>query len=506
MRVGIKRVVYKSLESAVVQDRLQAASAWSDYPGPEALAVAMDLGNFRVGHGTEVIKLINLPLPKGMASDLTPAGAKAYHVVDQLHNARCQRLSENLANRNIGATDIARIVKSITTFQLSRNQELVLVDDAHLFLGANSRGTGYTREAGSWGDFLDMISNSMEVMFVAFPTLFPRATSQALLSTYLVIKNTTSMSEVAAIQACHDKLFCANILALATQFRRTYLDTAHGQVFLPLHMLIGPSGHAGSQAPMLDSQRTISDTQHACYRAVYENDPKAGGCALGIRSDFEAGATGRPRANTGVVRKSSKPAPTVHAKCSSCARALSKKELAAQNGKQKQQQQKRKHTSDPIVDDPVDDSEAPAAGAHKKPKTGAKKPFAASPHDIGDRALFNEVDRIGFCDEDFKLSEQKLKAVIPFSGVGCGWATQADGTFQRGKGGLCKTDAKSYVFSKHCAPCQRGAGCTFRHMTVATAGGAAWCPDRTAAHKTALGQGMPNLAAYTQSGAIPTLP
>ena len=30
--------------------------------------------------------------------------------------------------------------------------------------------------------------------------------------------------------------------------------------------------------------------------------------------------------------------------------------------------------------------------------------------------------------------------------------------------------------------------------------------DRTAAHKTALGQGMPNLAAYTQSGAIPTLP
>ena len=43
-------------------------------------------------------------------------------------------------------------------------------------------------------------------------------------------------------------------------------------------------------------------------------------------------------------------------------------------------------------------------------------------------------------------------------------------------------------------------------LAVATAGGAAWCPDRTAAHKTALGQGMPNLAAYTQSGAIPTLP
>ena len=169
-KVGIKRVVYKSLESAIVQDRLRTASEWADFPGPEALAVAMDLGTFRGGPGTEVIKLINLPLPKGMASDLTPAGAKAYHVVDQLHNARCQRLSENLANRNIDATDIARIVKSITTFQLSRNQELVLVDEAHLFLGANSRGTGYTREAGSWGDFLDMISNTMEVMYVAFPT------------------------------------------------------------------------------------------------------------------------------------------------------------------------------------------------------------------------------------------------------------------------------------------------------------------------------------------------
>ena len=34
------------------------------------------------------------------------------------HNARCQRLSEDLANRNIDATDIACIIKSITTFQL----------------------------------------------------------------------------------------------------------------------------------------------------------------------------------------------------------------------------------------------------------------------------------------------------------------------------------------------------------------------------------------------------
>ena len=100
----------------------------------------MDLGNFRGGPGTEVIKLINLPLPKGMANDLTSAAAKAYHVVDQLRNARSERLSEDLANRNIEATDIGRIVKSITTFQLGRNQELVLVDDAHLFLGANSRG------------------------------------------------------------------------------------------------------------------------------------------------------------------------------------------------------------------------------------------------------------------------------------------------------------------------------------------------------------------------------
>ena len=60
--------------------------------------------------------------------------------------------------------------------------------------------------AGSWGDFLDTITNAMEVMHIAFPTLFPCATAQALLDTYLVIKNTTLMSEAAAIQACHDSL------------------------------------------------------------------------------------------------------------------------------------------------------------------------------------------------------------------------------------------------------------------------------------------------------------
>ena len=54
------------------------------------------------------------------------------------------------------------------------------------------------------------------------------------------------MTEIAAVKACHDKLFCGNIMAMAIQFRRVYLDTAHGRVFLPLRMLIGPPGHPGS--------------------------------------------------------------------------------------------------------------------------------------------------------------------------------------------------------------------------------------------------------------------
>ena len=139
---------------------------------------------------------------------------------------------------------------------------------------------------------------------------------------------------------------------------------------------------------MLDSQRTISDTQHAGYRAVYENDAKAGGFKLGIRNEFVVGVAGRPRANTGVVRKPRTPAPTVHAKCSSCAKQMSKKEVAEQNGKQKQQQQKRKQpAADPTPDDSADAAEVPAPGANKKVKAATKKQYTASTHDIGDRAL-----------------------------------------------------------------------------------------------------------------------
>ena len=234
----------------------------------------MVLGNFRGGVGTEVIKMLNLPVPKGMIGDLTAEGYLAYQIVGALYSARCQRLnlSHDLSERNIEAMKIVRIVKSITTFQPGKHQELVLVDETHLFLGANARGIGFTCVAGSWGDFLDMVTNAMEVMHIAFPTIFTRATAQVLLDSYLVIKNSTQLSETAAIHACHDKLFCGNILAMASLFRRVYSDTAHGQVFLPLHMLLGPTGHPGSKDPMLDSQRTISDTLYAVYRAVYEND------------------------------------------------------------------------------------------------------------------------------------------------------------------------------------------------------------------------------------------
>ena len=83
------------------------------------------------------------------------------------------------------------IVKSITTFIPSKHQELILVDETHLFLGASTRGTAFSRVAGEWGDFMDMITNAMEVMHIAFPTIFTRAAAQALLDSYLVIKRTT---------------------------------------------------------------------------------------------------------------------------------------------------------------------------------------------------------------------------------------------------------------------------------------------------------------------------
>ena len=94
-----------------------------------------------------------------------------------------------------------------------------------------------------------------------------------------------------------------------------------------------------------------------------------------------------------------------------------------------------------------------------------------------------------------------IYCVGPFDNAGHGWSTQASGDYKRGPGGLCKEDGKHFAFSQ-LPKCKHGSGCNYRHMAEATEGGEAWCTDRSAAHRADLVKGMPNLAAYTQSGAF----
>ena len=61
----------------------------------------MDMEDFMTGIGTEMIKLINIPLPKGIHDDLSSEGFKAFTTVDALCNARLQRLHADLSDRNI---------------------------------------------------------------------------------------------------------------------------------------------------------------------------------------------------------------------------------------------------------------------------------------------------------------------------------------------------------------------------------------------------------------------
>ena len=91
----------------------------------------MTLDDSMTGYGTEITKLINLPLPKGICDDLTPEGFIAFTTVDALFNARTQRLHADLSERNIDSVVIVRMIKSLTTFVPSVRQELVLVDELH---------------------------------------------------------------------------------------------------------------------------------------------------------------------------------------------------------------------------------------------------------------------------------------------------------------------------------------------------------------------------------------
>ena len=504
-KVGVKRLVIAPLENPLFQERLRLARARKDFPGLDALTVATDMEDFMTGIATEMIKLLNLPLPKGIHDELTAEGFAAFTTVDALFNARLQRLHNNLSERNIDALVIVRIIKILTTFVPTARHELVLVDELHQFLGASTLGRPFTRMAGSWGDFFDMIAAVLEVMHVAFPTIFTSATSRAVIASYTVIKHSTQLSEVDAIKACHDKLFCGNMLAMASQFRRVHLDTSHAQKFLPLHMLIGPPGSAASQEPMLDSQRVIAESQRAVYRAVFEGDTKGGGTQTGIRADHATAGSGRAATNTGVTR--SEPTKPGSIQCASCKNQLSQREASAAN------RDKRRRKGDSAVnhadtlDITGDADERPANAKRNKKGAGVKEP-KAEPHDndIDGKAGFTLVNTRGFCTEDYNLSEVKLKSAVgPFENTGGGWGSQANGAFKKGPGGLCKEDCKHFVFPQHMPKCSRGASCTFRHMAEVTEGGVAWCTDRSATHRTARGSSMPNLAAYTKSGAFPAL-
>ena len=502
--MGVKRLVIAALENQLFQERLRDAKARLDFPGPDALTVAMDMGDFMSGISTEMIKVLNIPLPKGIHGELSPEGSAAFTTVDALFNARLQRLHNALSDRNINPLVIGRMIKSFTTCVPTKGGELVLVDELHLFMGASTLGRPFTRVAGSWGDFFEMIVNVLQVMNIAFPTLFTAAALKAVVASYTVIKQSTQLSEVDAIKACHDKLFCGNMLAFASQFQRVYLDTSHAQKFLPLHMLIGPPGSVASQEPMLESQRALAETQRAIYRAVYEGDTKGGGTHTGIRADYTTAGSGRTGNNTGVTRPEvAKPGAI---KCSSCKNQLSQREAAAGTVRDKRRAKGESAVGHAATVDitGVDLDERP--GKRQK-KTGAKTP-KSEPHDndIEGKAGFLAVNCRGLCTEDFKQSEVKLKAVTsPFENTGSGWSSQTDGTYKKGPGGLCKEDCKQFVFPQHLPKCAHGAACNFRHMTEVTEGGAAWCTDRAASHRTVLGSGMPTLAAYVKSGAFPTL-
>ena len=56
--MGVKRLVIAALENQLFQERLREARARSDFPGPDALTVAMDMGDFMTGISTEMIKLL----------------------------------------------------------------------------------------------------------------------------------------------------------------------------------------------------------------------------------------------------------------------------------------------------------------------------------------------------------------------------------------------------------------------------------------------------------------
>ena len=99
--IGVKRLVIAALENQLFQERLRLARARTDFPGPDALTVAMDMEDFMTGISTEMIKLLNIPLPKGIHDELTAEGYIAFTTVDALFNARLQRLHNKLSDRNI---------------------------------------------------------------------------------------------------------------------------------------------------------------------------------------------------------------------------------------------------------------------------------------------------------------------------------------------------------------------------------------------------------------------
>ena len=90
-KVGVKRLVISALENPLFQERLRLARARTDFPGPDALTVAMDMEDFMTGIATEMIKLLNIPLPKGIHDELTAEGYVAFTTVDAMFNARLQR-------------------------------------------------------------------------------------------------------------------------------------------------------------------------------------------------------------------------------------------------------------------------------------------------------------------------------------------------------------------------------------------------------------------------------
>ena len=156
----------------------------------------------------------------------------------------------------------------------------------------------------------------------------------------------------------------------------------------------------------------------------------------------------------------------------SCKNQLSQREANTAN------HNKRRRKGDSAVghaetlDITGDEDEQPRPADAKRVKKGAgvKQPKAEPDDiDIDGKAGFKLVSAKGFCPEDYKLSEVKLKSVVGlFDNAGAGWGSQANGEFKRGPGGLCKEDCKQFVFPQHLPKCSRGASCTFRHMAEVT--------------------------------------